>query len=512
MNAAMPYANNWLLLTGIAIVFFSILLQCFNKYNYSAFSLFIAAFLIRLFSAHLDPFLHDWDERFHALVARNMMDHPFVPVLRADTLLDYSRNSWCCNSLWLHKQPLFLWQMALSMKIFGISEYAIRYPSAMMGVIMVLFVYRIALLLSKNRDLAFVSALFFCCSHYQLELISGVVGMDHNDMAFCFYVLASIWAYAEYINNRKLSWVLLIGLFSGCAILNKWLTGLLVFSGWGVNLILSARDKEVKKEAGHMLIALLVCAVVFVPWQLYIWHYFPVQARIEYDLVNKHINEVVEGTQTYQMFYWDKLPYYFGEYSWYAVLPGIILLFTNRYRNKISISLLAMFFIAFIFFSFVVLTKVDSFFFIVAPVGFICMAVTFITALSVVKIPRAVYLVLAGVAALIIFDFKHTTLSHDPADPARQAKILNTQLYKNAKNLVPPGTQYVMNLSAFAETEFMFFQKDLPAYAYCVSEADTRTFKQKKIRIAVFDNHGDCIIPPYIWDYPYLFIIHQQLR
>ena len=41
-----------------------------------------AALLVRLLLAGLDPFLHDWDERFHAAVARNLMAQPWRPVLR----------------------------------------------------------------------------------------------------------------------------------------------------------------------------------------------------------------------------------------------------------------------------------------------------------------------------------------------------------------------------------------------------------------------------------------------
>jgi hypothetical protein len=52
--------------------------------------LFVAAFLIRFFYAQADPFLHNWDERFHALVARNLMHDPFKPMLIANPLAAYS--------------------------------------------------------------------------------------------------------------------------------------------------------------------------------------------------------------------------------------------------------------------------------------------------------------------------------------------------------------------------------------------------------------------------------------
>lgn len=115
--------------------------------------LIISAFLLRLLMVSLDPYLQDWDERFHALVAKNMMDYPFKPMLRVYPIMPYDYKAWCCNHIWVHKQPLFLWQMALSMKIFGVNEIAMRLPSAVLGTITVLFIYQIASFGQKTTQL-----------------------------------------------------------------------------------------------------------------------------------------------------------------------------------------------------------------------------------------------------------------------------------------------------------------------------------------------------------------------
>ena len=107
------------------------------------FVLTILAFALRCYMATLDPFLHEWDEQYHALVARNMMDNPFVPMLRAGHLMPYNYEDWGGNIIWLHKQPLFMWQMALSMKICGVSLFALRLPSSILGTFMVPLLYHI---------------------------------------------------------------------------------------------------------------------------------------------------------------------------------------------------------------------------------------------------------------------------------------------------------------------------------------------------------------------------------
>ncbi len=61
-----------------------------------------AGFLLR-FYAGSDLFLHNWDERYHALVARNLVFHPLKPTLYDNPVL---RRNWpcdcrqCCSPPW----------------------------------------------------------------------------------------------------------------------------------------------------------------------------------------------------------------------------------------------------------------------------------------------------------------------------------------------------------------------------------------------------------------------------
>ena len=47
--------------------------------------------LLGAFALHLwvsmDPYLHEWDERYHALVAKNLMPHPLKPTLYDNPVL-----------------------------------------------------------------------------------------------------------------------------------------------------------------------------------------------------------------------------------------------------------------------------------------------------------------------------------------------------------------------------------------------------------------------------------------
>lgn len=100
-------------------------------------------YLIRLGSLPLD----DYDESGYALVAREMIQNN-----------DYLTLTYL-GKPWFEKPPLYFWLMAISGKIFGINEFAMRLPSAIFGIITIIFTYLITLELTKDSKIAFFSGL-----------------------------------------------------------------------------------------------------------------------------------------------------------------------------------------------------------------------------------------------------------------------------------------------------------------------------------------------------------------
>ena len=158
-----------------------------EKQKTALFFLTIGAFTLRLAMISLDPYLNEWDERFHTLVAKNMVQQPFIPMLRVQPILNYNYTAWCCNHIWVHKQPLFLWQIATSLKLFGLNEIALRLPSAILGTLCIPLVYGIANFWTNQHKLAYLSTLLFAIGYYILELTTGRYGTDYNDI--CFLIL-----------------------------------------------------------------------------------------------------------------------------------------------------------------------------------------------------------------------------------------------------------------------------------------------------------------------------------
>jgi 4-amino-4-deoxy-L-arabinose transferase-like glycosyltransferase len=480
------------------------------KQHKEAVFIFILSFVLRLYMAHIDPFLHNWDEKFHALVAKNMMKEPFKPMLIVDQLNSNQTNIWSITHIWLHKQPLFMWQMALSMKLFGVSEFSIRYPSVLMGSLMILLVYRIAILVTKNKNIGIIAALLLCFSHYQLELISGRLGMDHNDMVFCFYVLASIWSYFEYINSGKWYWAILSGILSGCAILVKWLAGLLVFSAWVIYLFMGMFKKIERRKLLLFGGAIVACVAVALPWQLFILKHYPIEAQHEFAYNSKHIREVLEGHEGGNDFYYKKFPEYFGAYVWLFIFPGIfILMFKAVYRNAMSFSSVLYTLIVFVFFSFVAKTKLASYFFVVAPLCLIFISVSIFHFFSYFKKHRAVQVFLLLPILYLSFDPLDIVDNRKPSKE-RDKKIQNALVYKSLDKTMPANISVIEdpNVNTFENIDVLFYTNRFACY-WLLDEKNVEELLEKKAYLAVFKHHD---LPDYIKTYPYLYIINQGLE
>lgn len=463
--------------------------------------------------AGIDPMLHDWDEKYHALVAKNMMLHPFKPMLYTHQYFTTDPYNWTYNHIWLHKQPLFMWQMALSMKLFGVSELSMRLPSVIMGTLMIVLVYRICLLTTENKLTSILSAILLCCSNYYLNLISGREGMDHNDIAFGFYVLASIWAYVEYIHRASWKWVILIGLFAGCAILNKWLTGLLVFAPWGIQSLTDLIQTKKIKSLFPFILGLFICSLVFVPWQLYILYQFPDIAKHEYSYNARHIWEIVEGHTGDVWYYLNKFPFYFGEHVKYLVPIGLVLLpFKKSMNKRYLLPLILPSVIIFCFFSFIVQTKITGYFFTVAP---LCIIYEGIALQSTIDLFGR-FRIYAGL--VLVFFSVYWTIDIEKINTYtkeisyRQSKIYNTNIYKNIDNLVPENTQVVINTNGTEHIDIMFYSKRIEAYHSEISEAEFKAVTNNKLPVAAFASREGHILPDYILQYKNLHIIKAKLK
>lgn len=382
----------------------------------------------------IDPFLNEWDEQFHALVAKNLASHPFEPILIKDSPVPLDYKNWAQAHIWMHKQPLFLWQMAISVKTFGTTLFAVRFPSVLLHALTAVILLSIAgRFLAKPQ--ALLASLLFGLSGYYNDYTSGAIGMDHNDVAFVFYITLSLWCWLKYRESSgQLKWQILIGIAAGAAILCKWLVGLLVFSGWG--LILLLENYKNLTEWKNLLRSFFVAVCVAGPWQLYCYLRFPQEYLYEMNYNNRHLFDAVESHHHDYFFYWQtmKQAYGGGEIIRWLILLGVVLFSVQAWRNKEKWKLFfpLIFLIALAFFS-VAETKLQGYITIVAPLGFLFLLVPinqlFVkTSLSKKRLPSWAIPILFIPIVYFQFGFKQVLDQHKFGSPqAREERLNQTQ-------------------------------------------------------------------------------------
>lgn len=489
------------------VIFFSLFLVCIAS--------------IRVFILSLDPFLQDWDERFHALVAKHMMDQPFKPMLRLDPLIPYDPSSWCCNHIWVHKQPLFLWQMAASMKLFGLNIIALRLPSLIMSVAMLYFVFDIASKWFNNRKIGLIAAWVAGFSFYAAELTSGRLSLEHNDIAYTFYLTAAIWAFVRNTkSNVSWKWSILTGIFLGCAILVKWLTAYVVLGGWALWILISEDHRKSVQAWIKLVAAFCVSVIIAAPWQLYIKKVFPIESAAASKHNIQHMTEVLGGHDGGWNEYLILLNTHYGYGLIIVLIFGLYFLLTGGKMQKLlSISLLSMVIVFYSFFSFFVKTKMPAFTFPMSVILYSLMGCGIYNGLinlfRILKINVFEVKLLITIAGLIVIGFYamkpwDVINSRKSWNELRNAKIHNTNIYKGLPTKV--DTSYiVMNCKDFEDTEVMFYH-NYNAYHWWMEEKQIDSLQSLGFKFAVFKSFGNHQLPEYILNDSLILIINEEIH
>ncbi len=166
-----------------------------------------------------DVHLFDWDEINFAECAREMLitgDY-FRPQINYQPFFE--------------KPPLFIWMQVLSMKLFGINEFAARFPNAVCGIFTLILIFSIGTKLYHTR-LAWLWVFVWLASflpHFYFK--SGII-----DPWFNLFIFSGLWCFFLGKSDDKHTllthkqYFVIAGLLCGAAILTKGPVALLVSS------------------------------------------------------------------------------------------------------------------------------------------------------------------------------------------------------------------------------------------------------------------------------------------
>lgn len=205
-----------------------------------------ALFLPFLGNVHL----FDWDEINFAECAREMIVSG-----------NYMRVQINYEPFW-EKPPLFIWLQVLSMKMFGINEYAARFPNAVIGIVTLLTLFYAGKRVWNERLATWWVILYASCWLPHFYFKSGIIDPLFNLLIF----LAFFQVYLLKDGRRKVIHVILSGIFLGLAVLTKGPVAILVAGlAFLVYLVINRGLKgyQVKHLAAIGLFAFLTTSVWF---------------------------------------------------------------------------------------------------------------------------------------------------------------------------------------------------------------------------------------------------------
>ena len=336
----------------------------------SAIALMILSGLGLYFYVSADFFLHFWDERYHALVAKNLINHPLVPTLYDNPVLPYDYRNWSTNHVWMHKQPLPLWGIAGSMWLFGINEIALRLPSIILASTAIYLIFSVGSYLF-DRKVGYLAAFLASINGLLITLVGGRTATDHVDVFFMFFILLAIYLSIQYIKKEQTIYSFLIGVSIGFAILSKWLPALIVLPIW-VLLVWDSEKFNLKTILVQFVIILITLTAIFLPWQLYTFSVFPKESIWESSHNIKHLHESLDGHSTSIFFFFNRIRVNYGEYI-YLPLAWFVWKVLKDSKNKKRLAVLIWFMIPFLFFS-IAKTRMQAYILFTAPALFFMVA------------------------------------------------------------------------------------------------------------------------------------------
>lgn len=156
--------------------------------------------------------LFDWDEINFAECAREMI----VTKNYLQVQIDY-------QPFW-EKPPLFIWLQVLSMKIWGVSDYAARFPNAIIGVVTLLTLFYVGKRVVNEKMGLWWVGLYAASWLPHFYFKSGIIDPTFN----LFIFLAFFQVYLTGQGSKQWLHALLAGVFLGLAVLTKGPAAILI--------------------------------------------------------------------------------------------------------------------------------------------------------------------------------------------------------------------------------------------------------------------------------------------
>ncbi|OQP17061.1 MULTISPECIES: glycosyltransferase family 39 protein [Geobacillus] len=154
------------------------------------------------------------------------------------------------------KPPAALWLQALSVKVFGVSDFSVLLPEALAGVASTWMMYVIVKPWAGRIAARWASFIFSCT-----PVFVAVARTNNIDAVLVFTLLVAVWMLMKAVMTKRLAW--LIGSFAvvGVGFNMKMLQAYMVLPAFYLFYWLAAKTSW-KKRTGHLAMATVVLLAV----------------------------------------------------------------------------------------------------------------------------------------------------------------------------------------------------------------------------------------------------------
>src|SRR3972149_12039582 len=239
------------------------------KRAFLIFLVVLLAFILRFYNLNSIPPSLYWDEaslgyNAYSILLTGRDEHErFLPVTNFAAFGDY-------------KPPGYIYAAVPFIALFGLNEFAIRFPAAFFGVLTVLLTYLIARKIFEDEAIALLSAFFLAISPWHLQFSRGAFEANLG----LFFSALGIYLFLKFALDKHI-----YILFSALS----FLAGMYTFTGQRlfvpfILLVLAIQfRKQVFAQIKIVLITALIAGILF--WPLFIFTTQTIEGRLRFDEV-----------------------------------------------------------------------------------------------------------------------------------------------------------------------------------------------------------------------------------
>ncbi len=293
----------------------------------------ILAFVLRTYKlSNVPPSLY-WDEASLGYNAYSILktahdEHgKFLPLTNFGAYGDY-------------KPPLYIYATVPSIFIFGLTEFAIRFPSALFGTLTILLTYFLAKKFFENEAIALLSALFLAISPWHLQFSRGAFEANLG----LFLSVLGVLTFIKFAKDRPLYIFMSAGSFLAAM---YTFTGQRLFAPFILVVLCFQFRKELIKNWKYVLVAAFLSAILF--WPLFRFVTGTIEGKLRFNEVTifkdlKPINDSIRFKNEDNFSWWSGIThnrrlFYINQYliHYFDAFNPTFLFFQGDVNPRLSI-------------------------------------------------------------------------------------------------------------------------------------------------------------------------------